>query len=262
MTAFIGRREFITLIGGAAAWPLFAVAQQPRMPLIGFLGITFASERPERLAAFKRGLGESGFVDGRNVLIEIRWAENRYDRFQELAADLVRHKVDVIVAPGTAAAIAARSTTATIPIVFAVADDPVKLGLVASLSRPGANVTGINFFSAELVAKRLALLRELLPAAMRVAALINPNDKTQREDTEKQLERAARALGLETYVIHATSHQEIDEAFAALARHRPDALFVGPDGFFNSRRVQLAFWPRVIRSRRRSRFATTSKPEA
>ena len=240
MTAFIGRREFLTLIGGAAAWPLFAVAQQPRMPLIGFLGITFASERPERLAAFKRGLGESGFVDGRNVLIEIRWAENRYDRFQELAADLVRHKVDVIVAPGTAAAIAARSTTATIPIVFAVADDPVKLGLVASLSRPGANVTGINFFSAELVAKRLALLRELLPAAMRVAALINPSDKTQREDTEKQLERAARALGLETYVIHAASHHEIDEAFAALARDRPDALFVGPDGFFNSRRVQLA----------------------
>ena len=118
MTAFIGRREFITLIGGAAGWPLFAVAQQPRMPLIGFLGITFASERPERLAAFKRGLGESGFVDGRNVLIEIRWAENRYDRFQELAADLVRHKVDVIVAPGTAAAIAARSTTATLPLLM------------------------------------------------------------------------------------------------------------------------------------------------
>ena len=232
------------------------------MPVIGFLGITFASERPERLAAFKRGLGESGFVDGRNVLIEIRWAENRYDRFQELAADLVRHKVDVIVAPGTAAAIAARSTTATIPIVFAVADDPVKLGLVASLSRPGANVTGINFFSAELVAKRLALLRELLPAAMRVAALINPSDKTQREDTEKQLERAARALGLETYVIHAASHQEIDEAFRRSRGIGPTHSSSAPMAFSTADGSNWPFWPRVIRSRRRSRFATTSKSEA
>ena len=234
------RRQFITLLGGAAAaWPLAATAEQSAMPVIGFLGITFASERPERLAAFKRGLGESGFVDGRNVLIEIRWAENRYDRFQELAADLVRHKVDVIVAPGTAAAIAARSTTATIPIVFAVADDPVKLGLVASLSRPSANVTGDRIFSQPRVAKRLALLRELLPAAMRVAALINPSDK-RKGRTRRNSWKGPLALGLEIDVIHAASHQEIDDAFAALARDRPDALFVGPDGFFNSRRVQLA----------------------
>ena len=178
------RLEFVTLLGGAAAaWALGARAQQAAMPVFG---ITFASERPERSAAFKRGLGESGFVEGRNVMIETRWAEGRYDRFPVLAADLVRHQVEVIVAAGTAAVIAAKSTTATIPIVFAVADDPVKLEFVASLSRPGGNVTGINFFSSELVAKRLALLRELLPAAMRVAALINPSDETQREATERQ----------------------------------------------------------------------------
>jgi putative ABC transport system substrate-binding protein len=234
------RREFISLLGGAAtAWPVVARGQQPALPVVGFLGV--ASDRAERLAAFKRGLGESGFVEGQNVMIEARWAEGRYDRFPELAADLVRHRVAVIAAPGSqAAAIALKSTIATIPIVFAVADDPVKLGLVASLSRPGGNVTGINFFTTEIVAKRLALLRELLPAAMRVAALINPSDETQREATERQVETAARALGLETHVIHAANRQQIDEVFAALARERPDALFVGPDGFFNSRRVQLA----------------------
>jgi putative tryptophan/tyrosine transport system substrate-binding protein len=238
----VKRREFLWLLGGAAAaWPLAAHAQQQAMPVIGFLGATFAHERPERLVAFRQGLGEAGLMEGKNLAIEYRWAEGKYDRFLELSADLVRHQVAVIAAPGSLpAAIAAKSATATIPIVFAVSDDPVKHGLVASLGRPGGNATGINFFTAELAAKRLGLLRELLPGAARVAILINPADTITGRSTGQEVEAAARVMGLQTLVVSAATSQEIDEAFATLGRERADALFVGPDTFFNSRRVQLA----------------------
>jgi putative ABC transport system substrate-binding protein len=232
------RREFITLLGGAAAWPLTAQAQQPAMPVIGFLDVI---NSPGRLAAFHQGLGESGYVLGQNVAIEIRSAEGRYSRFPELVADLVRRRVAVIVAPGTTpAALAARAATTTIPIVFGVGDDPVKLGLVANLARPGGNATGINFFTAELAAKRLGLLRELLPAATRVAVLANPADPIRLETIVREVKTAAGAIGLEFQVVNASTSGEIDAAFATLAAAPPDALFVGPDPFFYSRRGQLA----------------------
>jgi putative ABC transport system substrate-binding protein len=228
------RREFITLIGGAViAGPLAARAQQIAMPVVGYIP---ASDRPERLALFKSGLAENGFVEGRNVIVEPRWAEGRYDRFPELVADLVRKRVAVIAVPGSqSAAIAAKAATESIPIVFAVAEDPVKLGLVASLSQPGG-----NFFTEEVVAKRLALLREFVPGARRVAALLNPSDRGQTETTERQLKVAAQELSLEIKLLHARNRQEIDAAFTALVQERPDALFVGPDGYYNSRRVQFA----------------------
>jgi putative ABC transport system substrate-binding protein len=234
-----GRREFVTLIGGAAAaWPSAARAQQPTMPVIGFLDTI---DSPGRLAAFHQGLGESGYVLGQNVAIEIRSAEGRYGRFPELAADLVRRRVSVIVAPGaTPAALAAQAATTTIPIVFGVGDDPVKLGLVASLARPGGNATGVNFFTAELAAKRLGLLRELLPAATRVAVLVNPTDPIRLETIVRDVKTAAGAVGLQFQVVNASTSREIDAAFATLARARPDALFVGPDPFFYGRRGQLA----------------------
>jgi putative ABC transport system substrate-binding protein len=239
MSAKLKRREFITLLGGAAAgWPLAARAQQTAIPVVGYIP---ASDRPERLALFKSGLAESGFVEGRNVIVEPRWAEGRYDRFPELVADLVRKRVAVIAVPGSqSAAIAAKAATETIPIVFAVAEDPVKLGLVASLSQPGGNATGINFFTEEVVAKRLALLREFVPGARRVAAFLNPSDRGQTETTERQLKVAAQELSLEIKLLHASNREEIDAAFMALVRERPDALFVGPDGYYNSRRVQFA----------------------
>jgi putative ABC transport system substrate-binding protein len=233
------RRKFITLLGGAAAWPLAARGQQqPAMPVIGFLDVI---NSPGRLAAFHQGLGESGYVLGQNVAIEIRSAEGRYSRFPELVADLVRRRVAVIVAPGTTpAALAARAATTTIPIVFGVGDDPVKLGLVANLARPGGNATGINFFTAELAAKRLGLLRELLPAATRVAVLANPADPIRLETIVREVKTAAGAIGLEFQVVNASTSGEIDAAFATLAAAPPDALFVSPDPFFYSRRGQLA----------------------
>jgi putative ABC transport system substrate-binding protein len=233
------RRAFITLLGGAAvAWPLAARAQQPAMPVIGFLDVV---NSPGRLAAFQQGLAESGYILGQNVAIEIRSAEGVYGRFPELAADLVRRRVSLIVAPAvTPAALAARAATTTIPIVFGVGDDPVKLGLVASLARPGGNATGINFFTVELAAKRLGLLRELLPAATRVAVLVNPADPIRLETLMAEMKTAADAVGLQFQVINASTSREIDTAFATLAAARPDALFVGPDPFFNSRRGQLA----------------------
>jgi ABC-type uncharacterized transport system substrate-binding protein len=232
------RREFITLLGGAAAWPLAARAQQPAMPVIGLLDVI---NFPGRLAAFRQGLGESGYAFGQNVAIEIRSAEGDYSRFPELVADLVRHRVSVIVAPGTTpAALAAKAATTTIPIVFGVGDDPVKLGLVANLARPGGNATGINFFTAELAAKRLGLLRELLPAATRVAVLVNPTDPIRVETIVREVKTAADAIGLQIQVINASTSGEIDAAFATLAHAPPNALFVGPDPFFYSRRGQLA----------------------
>ena len=235
------RREFIAGLGSAAAWPLVARAQQPAMPVIGFVNAGSADASAGYVAAFRKGLGETGYVEGQNVTVEYHWLEGQFDRLPALMADLVRRRVAVIATPGsTAASIAAKAATATIPIVFGVADDPVKLGLVASLARPGGNATGINFFTAEVVAKRLALLHELVPKAVRVAVLVNPANAPAAETTLRDVQEAARAIGLQIHVLNASTSREIDAAFATLARERPDALFVAPDAFFTSRRVQIA----------------------
>ena len=235
------RREFITLIGGAAAWPLAARAQQAAMPVIGFLNPTSPEVNAGRLSAFRRGLKETGYVEGENLAIVYRWAEVHYDRLPALAADLVRRKVAVIAATGSiASALAAKAATTTIPVVFMVAEDPVSLGLVASLAQPGGNLTGINFFNAELVAKRLEVLRELVPTAIRVAVLVNPADATNAESALRDVNVAGRAMGLQIKVLNASTSGEINAAFATFVRERPDALFVAGDTFFNSRRVQLA----------------------
>ena len=232
------RREFITLLDGAvAAWPLAARAQQPAMPVIGLLDQRSPDALADRLRGFRQGLKDAGFVEGQNAAIEYRWAENQLDRLPELAADLVRRQVAVIVAPaGLAPALAAKAATKTIPIVFVIADDPVRLGLVASLARPGGNLTGINFLSGELTAKRLELLRELMPSATRVAVLVNP---ANAENPEREVETAARSIGLQIQTLNASTIREINAAFATFVRERPDAVFVGLDPFFNSRRIQL-----------------------
>ena len=234
------RRKFITLLGGAAAWPLAARAQQSAMPVIGFLDPRSADGMADRLRAFRQGLKETGHVEGENVAIEYRWAEGQYDRLPALAAELVRRQVAVIVATPTVSALAAKSATATIPIVFTVGDDPVKLGLVSSLARPGGNLTGVNFFGAEVVSKRLELLRELIPGVGRLAVLVNPSNATISETTVRVVEAAARGMGLQVQVFNAGTNREIDAAFANLVRERSDAVFVGGDAFFTSRRVQLA----------------------
>jgi putative tryptophan/tyrosine transport system substrate-binding protein len=235
------RRQFITLLGGAAAaWPLAARAQQPTMPVVGILSPLTSGSGEYLLEAFRRGLGESGYVEGQNVAIDPRFAAGRFDLFPEMAADLLRRRTSVIAAFGSVAAVAAKAVTQTVPILFAVTEDPVSLGLVASLSRPGGNATGLNFFTTEVNAKRLGLLRELVPAAARVALLMNRNNALNTSATLKEVEPAARTLGLQIQVFNASTSLEIDAAFAALVAWRPDALFVAPDGFFTSRRVQLA----------------------
>jgi putative ABC transport system substrate-binding protein len=236
------RRDFITLLGGAGAtWPLAALGQQPTMPVIGVLHTQSLEGFTERLLrGFRQGLKEAGFVEGENVAIEYRWAENQIDRLPALAAELVRRKVAVIFASGSLPAVfAAKAATTTIPIVFSTPGDPVGLGLVTSLAKPGGNLTGANFFSAELTAKRLELLRQLVPGAARVAVLVNPTTPTA-ENTVRDAELAARAIGLKIQVLNATTSREINAAFASLVRERADALFVGQDGFFNIRRHQLA----------------------
>jgi putative tryptophan/tyrosine transport system substrate-binding protein len=238
----VRRREFITLLSGAAPWPVAANAQQSAMPVIGFLDSrSLDAALTDRLRGFRQGLKDTGYVEGENVAIEFRWAENQVDRLPELAADLARRRVAVIVVSGgTAVTFAAKAATTTIPIVFSAAADPVRLGLVASLARPGGNLTGINFLTGELAAKQLELLRELVPAAARVAALVNPAHATNTESTLRDIDLAARAMGLQIQVLNASTSREIDAAFATIVRERPDALFVGNDAFFNARRVQLA----------------------
>jgi len=235
----VRRREFITLIGGAAvAWPLAARAQQPAMPVIGFLG---AVSPTESMRGFAQGLKDAGYTEGENVAIEYRWAENHLDRLPSLAADLVRKRVSVIVATGgTAPALAAKAATTNIPVVFAIPDDPVQLGLVASLSRPGGNVTGAYFLFGELVPKRLELLREMVPAMTRVAVFVNPANPARAEFQMKEAESAGRQMALLIQIFNAATGREINMAFATFARERPDALLVSPDPLFNIRRVQLA----------------------
>jgi putative tryptophan/tyrosine transport system substrate-binding protein len=239
----VKRREFITLLGGAAAvWPLAAGAQQPAMPVIGYLDSRAPDAITDYLRAFCQGLKETSHIEGENVAIEFRWAENQVDRLPELAADLARRRVAVIVAGASPAVIAAKTATATIPIVFFAPEDPVRLGLVTSLSRPGGNLTGVNVFVSELAAKRLELLRELVPTATRVAILLNPADAANAASNLRDVETAARAMGLQIDVFNADTNREIDTAFAALVRERVDALFVGSSPFFHARRVQLAHW--------------------
>ena len=235
---FLGRRHFIGLIGAAAAWPLAGRAQQPAMPVIGFLHSAMPEVFADRLRAFHRGLKDTGFIEGENVAIVYRWAENQSDRLPGLAAELVRRRVAVIAANSTAT-LPAKAATTTIPIVFLVGEDPVRTGLVASLARPGSNLTGINLVSGELTAKRLELLIGLVPGIARVAVLVNPaGDLT--EITLRDLELAARGMGVQINVLNAGTRREIDAAFATFADRRPDALFVANDVVFTSRRVQLA----------------------
>jgi putative tryptophan/tyrosine transport system substrate-binding protein len=234
------RREFITLLGSTATtWPLAALAQQSTLPIVGFVngGAADASER--YLAGFRKGLSETGYIEGRNVAVEYHWLEGQYDRLPALMADLVQRQVAVIATPGSiVATVAAKSATSTIPIVFGAAGDPVKLGLVMSLSRPGGNATGTNFFAFEVASKQLGLLHELVPQAGRIAILLNPNASSSI--VEQAVQDTARALGLKTIVFKAGTPTEIDAAFASFAGERADALFIEPDGFFSSRRVQIA----------------------
>jgi ABC-type uncharacterized transport system substrate-binding protein len=236
------RREFITLLGGVAvSWPVAARAQQPAMPVMGFLNPASPALYANRLRGFHRGLKDAGYVEGENLTILYRWAENKMDRLPELAADLVRRAVAVIVtSPGSAPALAAKAATTTIPTVFIVSEDPVRHGLVSSLARPGGNLTGINFFNAELNSKRLEILRELVPGATRVAVLLNPTNAANAETTLRDVERAARAIGVQIQVFNASTSRDIDAVFAAFAQERPDALFVSGDPLFNSRRLHLA----------------------
>jgi putative tryptophan/tyrosine transport system substrate-binding protein len=235
------RREFIAGVFGAAALPLAARAQQPTLPVVGFVDGGSADGSTRLVVAFRKGLSEAEYIEGRNVAVEYHWLQGQFDRAPALMADLVRRRVAVIATPGTVPdALAAKAATATIPIVFGVGDDPVKLGLVASLARPGGNATGFNFSTQEVNAKRLGLLQELVPKAVRVAVLANPANVTSTETTLRDVEESARVLGLQILVLKASTSGEIDGAFATLAGERPDALFVASDAFFRSRRVQFA----------------------
>jgi putative tryptophan/tyrosine transport system substrate-binding protein len=236
------RRKFIAgFIGATVAFPHAGRAQQSALPVIGFVSGASAVAFAGCLAAFRKGLSETGYVDGQNVTVEYHWLDGQYDRLPALMADLVRRRVAVLATPGnTRGALAAKAVTSTIPIVFGVDEDPVKLGLAASLARPGGNATGINFFVGEVVAKRVGLLHELVPKAVRVAVLLNPANATSAETTLRQVQEAARTAGLQMLVFNASTSGEIEAAFAILAGERPDALFVAGDAFFNSRRVQFA----------------------
>src|SRR5262245_24384233 len=234
----VKRRDFIRLLGGAAVmWPLAAGAQQRAMPVVGLVNARMADAAARGVAAFRKGLNEIGYVEGENVMVEYYWQEGRYDRLPSLMADLVRRRVAVIATPGfIAGAQAAKAATTTIPIVFGVGEDPVKIGLVSSLARPGGNATGINYFVSEVVAKRLGLLHELVPKAVRIAVLVNPANAPIAEGMLRDIPEAARAIGLQIQVLNASTSREIEAAFATIVRERADALFIAPDGFFTSRR--------------------------
>jgi putative ABC transport system substrate-binding protein len=249
------RRQFITLLGGAVAWPLAARAQ-PAMPVIGLLDQRSAETTVDRLRGFHRGLKESGFVEGENLSIIYRWGEGLTERLPELAADLVRRKVAVIASTGgIPATLAARDATASIPIVFTIPDDPVKIGLVSSVARPDRNLTGINYLNSEIIAKRLELLHELVPTATRIAVLVNPRNPVNAEATVSGAQSAGRSLGMQITAFNASTSREIDAAFAAMVAGQSDAVFVGGDGLFNSRRLQLA----VLAARHRLPTASTSR---
>jgi putative ABC transport system substrate-binding protein len=235
------RRDFIKVVAGSAiTWPFSARAQQPTLPVVALIRDGSADTAARYVAAFRKGLNETGYVEGQNVTVEYHWLEGRYDRLPALLADLVRRQVAVIATPGNVPSMAAKAAIATIPIVFGVGDDPVKLGLVASLSRPGGNATGINFFVTEVVAKRLRLLHDLVPKAVRIAVLVNPANAAVETTTLREVQEAAPTIGLQIQILKARTIGEIDTAFATLARERPDALFVAGDAFFLDRRVQFA----------------------
>jgi len=235
------RREFITVLGGTAAtWPLAARAQQPAIPVVGFINAGTADASTGRIAAFRKGLSEAGYTEGQNVIVEYHWLEGHYDRLPAVVTDLVQRRVAVIATRGIEAALAAKTATTTIPIVFGVPEDPVVLGIVASLARPGGNATGVSFFAFEIDAKRFGLMHELLPKATRFAVLVNPANATPTEYTSKAIKEAARALGLDALLFNASTRAEIDATFAAFGRERADALFIAGDAFFYSRSVQLA----------------------
>ena len=233
------RRSFVTLLGGAVAWPLAVRAQQPAMPVIGYLHAGSPGPFVPLMAVFRQSLAEAGYVEARDVAIEYRWAEGQYDRLPAMAAELVRRRVAVIVASPIPAAVAAKSATTTIPIVFYVGGDPVQLGLVASLNRPGGNATGVNYFVAELGSKQLELLHELLPTAVRVGLMVNPTNENV-EGSTKDVTAAAATMGLQIDIVQASDSREIEAAFATLVRNRADALVIGADPFLTSRRLQLA----------------------
>ena len=242
MSICLRRREFIAGLGGAAAWPLAARAQQPVMPVIAFISGRSADASARYVAAFRKGLNETGYVEGKSVVVEYNWLEGHYDRLPALLTDLIGRRVAVLTTPGsTPSAIAAKAATSTIPIVFSVAQDPVKLGLVNSLAHPGGNATGINFFAQEVAGKRLALLHDLVPKAVNVAVLINPANASSAEYNFRQVQQAAPSFGMKIQqVLKASTVAEIDAVFATLERERPDALFVAGDGFFDTRAGQIA----------------------
>ena len=241
MASYIGRRKFLATLGGAVAtWPLAARAEQPALPVVGFIRDGSADANARNVAAFRKGLNETGTVEGQNVTVEYHWLEGRHDHLPALMADLVRRQVAVIATAGNVPALAAKAATATTPIVFGIGDDPVRLGLVASLARPGGNLTGINFFNAEVATKRLRLLHDLVPKAVRVAVLLNPANASATESQLRIVQEAAPTVGLQLQILNATTIGEIDAAFATLERERPDALFVAGDAFFISRAVQFA----------------------
>ena len=242
MSAKMKRREFITLLGGAAAaWPLAARAQQPAMPVVAFINVGSPETRSDRVAAFRKGLSETGYIEGQNVSIEYHWLDGAYLRLPAVLDDVIQRRVGVIAIPGSGPAVlAAKAATATIPIVFGVAENPVGLGLVKSLAQPGGNATGINFFASEIDAKRLGLMHELLPKASRFAVLVNPANVRYTEATSKALREAAQTLGIELVFFNASTPAEIDAAFAAITRERAQALFIAGEAIFSVRRMQLA----------------------
>jgi len=241
MALAVGRRQFISAFGGAAAtWPLASRAQQPAMPVVGFIRDGSADANARLAVAFRKGLNETGYVEGQNVTVEYHWLEGQHDRLPALLADLVRRQVAVIATHGNVPTLAAKAATTTVPIVFGVGEDPVRLGVVASLARPGGNATGMNFFNGEVTAKRLRLLHDLVPKAVRIAVLVNPANASNTESVLRDVQEAASAIGLQIQILNASTIGEIDAAFATLARERRDALFVAGDAFFTGRAVQFA----------------------